>query len=53
VALGAARQAAWVLSGAVEPPAWSRVGEARYEGTLDETVRARYAQARGSYLGRV
>jgi len=53
VALGAARQAAWVLGGAVEPPTWVRTNEEHYEGVLDTGARARYAQARGSYLGRV
>src|SRR5665647_1087833 len=53
VALGAARQAAWVLGGAVEPPTWVRTNEEHYEGVLDTAARARYAQARGSYLGRV
>ena len=52
VALGAARQAAWVLSGAVEPPAWARADEEHYEGALDEAVRTRYVQARDSYLAR-
>jgi xylulokinase len=52
VALGAARQAAWVLSGTVEPPAWARADEEHYEGALDDTVRARYADARDSFLER-
>jgi xylulokinase len=52
VALGAARQAAWVLSGAAEPPAWPRADEEHYEGALDEAVRARFADARHSYLAR-
>jgi len=52
VALGAARQAAWVLSGTVEPPAWARADEEHYEGALDGTVRARYADARDSFLAR-
>jgi xylulokinase len=53
VALGAARQAAWVLSGADEPPAWVRADEEHYEGALDEAVRARYAEARDSFLARL
>jgi xylulokinase len=53
VALGAARQAAWVLSGAALPPAWLRAGEEHYEGALDEAVGARYAEARDSYLERL
>jgi xylulokinase len=52
VALGAARQAAWVLSGSVEPPAWLRADEEHYEGALDPAVHARYAEARGSFLPR-
>ncbi len=50
VALGAARQAAWVLGGADEPPTWAVPEQARYAGTLDEGLRARYADARTSYL---
>jgi xylulokinase len=50
VALGAARQAAWVLSSAAEPPTWAVPEQARYAGTLDEGLRARYADARTSYL---
>jgi xylulokinase len=46
VADGAARQAAWVLSGAAEPPAW-RIGTTQtYEGDADPTVRDRYAEVR-------
>jgi xylulokinase len=52
VALGAARQAAWVLSGAAEPPAWVRADEEHYEGDLDDAAHARYAQARDSFLAR-
>jgi xylulokinase len=48
VAIGAARQAAWVLSGDAEPPVWS-VG--RFESTVYEAdptpqVRTRYAEVR-------
>jgi xylulokinase len=49
VADGAARQAAWVLSGADEPPAWSSAGARVVEaGPADDgaAVRARYAQVR-------
>jgi xylulokinase len=53
VALGAARQAAWVLSGDAEPPRWARADEEHYEGALDEAVGARYAEARDSYLERL
>jgi xylulokinase len=54
VADGAARQAAWVLSGASAAPAWApdagQAGRAaaaeRYEAAPQPAVRARYAQAR-------
>jgi len=51
VALGAARQAAWVLSGATTPPAWraetSSVIDTGEEGA-GAAVRARYAAARSA-----
>lgn len=53
VALGAARQAAWVLSHADEPPTWAVAEQARYSGALDEGLRARYAEARTAYLNAV
>lgn len=53
VALGAARQAAWVLSRADEPPTWAVAEQARYSGALDEGLRARYAEARTAYLDAV
>jgi xylulokinase len=49
VALGAARQAAWVLDPGADPPAWSGGSEgwARCEPTGDgSAIRARYAEAR-------
>jgi xylulokinase len=46
VAEGAARQAAWVLSGAKEPPGWTREGVARYDADPTPSVRARYGEAR-------
>jgi xylulokinase len=46
VADGAARQAAWVLSGADEPPEWTRSDVQRLEAEPDADVRARYAEAR-------
>ena len=52
VADGAARQAAWVLSGAAEPPAWDRAGTQRYEADPVPAVRARYAEARELTLQR-
>lgn len=48
VAEGAARQAAWVWSGAAEPPQWPRTGTLTYDGGDDDIaaqVRGRYAQA--------
>ncbi|RLV48376.1 xylulokinase [Nocardioides mangrovicus] len=48
VALGAARQAAWALDGAAEPPTWPRVVRDRVEGTdpgWAADVRGRYAEA--------
>jgi len=52
VADGAARQAAWVLSGAAEPPTWERSGVETYEGAPDPSVRERYAVARDRVLDR-
>ncbi|NHC46278.1 xylulokinase [Motilibacter aurantiacus] len=46
VADGAARQAAWVLSGAAEAPAWERAGTETYEAEPTPFVRERYAEAR-------
>ena len=46
VADGAARQAAWVLSGAAEPPQWRVAGLKRFEAPPAGDVRGRYAQAR-------
>ena len=55
VADGAARQAAWVLSGGERPPPWAPAGAGpaarsgtseRYEAPPQPAVRARYAQAR-------
>ena len=46
VALGAARQAAWALSGLASPPEWPRPGGLLYEGVADHTVLARYASLR-------
>jgi xylulokinase len=55
VALGAARQAAWVLDPGGEPPSWTPDGggwtrcEPRHDGAV---VRARYAEARDLTLAR-
>ncbi len=46
VALGAARQAAWVLAGTPQPPAWPRRAGQRYRGTPQPEVRERYATLR-------
>ncbi|MEA2296035.1 MAG: xylulokinase [Solirubrobacteraceae bacterium] len=46
VADGAARQAAWVLSGADEPPDWGAGDVEHFEADPDPEVRARYAEAR-------
>jgi xylulokinase len=47
VADGAARQAAWVLSGQSDPPQWTDAGARTYEADPQPAVRARYAEARG------
>jgi xylulokinase len=53
VAAGAARQAAWVLSGEQEPPAWE-VGTAEVVDCRPApAIRARYAEARELTLKRV
>jgi xylulokinase len=46
VAVGAARQAAWVLSGAAAPPEWDLGAVARYDADPIPAVRARYAEVR-------
>jgi xylulokinase len=46
VALGAARQAAWVLSGGDEPPTWGSRPSRRIEAPEIPAVRAAYAEAR-------
>jgi xylulokinase len=46
VADGAARQAAWVLSGGDRPPDWALGRTARYEGDPVAPVRERYAEVR-------
>jgi xylulokinase len=47
VADGAARQAAWVLSGAGAPPEWDQPGLQEFESAPADAVRARYAEVRG------
>jgi xylulokinase len=46
VALGAARQAAWVLSGAPTPPVWPAPGTRTFEADPALATRARYAEVR-------
>lgn len=46
VALGAARQAAWALSGAAEPPRWQLTGTRVLEGEATPWVREPYARLR-------
>jgi len=46
VADGAARQAAWVLSGADAPPEWAAADTERFEAEPTPTVRERYAAVR-------
>lgn len=47
VAIGAARQAAWVLSGEPEPPAWPLTIEETLTGEPTPEVYAQYARYRG------
>lgn len=46
VALGAARQAAWVAAGTPEPPEWDLPDSSVYEGSAHPEVRERYAALR-------
>jgi xylulokinase len=46
VADGAARQAAWLLSGTAESPAWEGAAAETYEGEATPGLRERYAEAR-------
>jgi xylulokinase len=46
VALGAARQAAWALAGAPDPPAWPRQPAQRYESPAQPGIRERFAALR-------
>jgi xylulokinase len=46
VADGAARQAAWALSGAAEPPAWQTSPSERYEAPAEPLIREQYTTAR-------
>lgn len=55
VALGAARQAAWALSGESAPPVWERRLERTYQPTASaqwaRTVRRRFTEARTNIYG--
>ena len=46
VALGAARQAAWALSGAQSPPTWIRGESQVFTGTSTPHIRTKYARLR-------
>lgn len=53
VADGAARQAAWVLSGQDEPPSWAQASARLLEADPAPAVRERYAAARDRILDRL
>ncbi|MDR0285231.1 MAG: xylulose kinase [Propionibacteriaceae bacterium] len=46
VAVGAARQAAWVLAGGDTPPTWPIAGSTVYTGEFEAVVREQYAAVR-------
>jgi xylulokinase len=46
VALGAARQAAWVLAGTQDPPAWPRPPATQYTAPAQPALRERFAELR-------
>lgn len=54
VAAGAARQAAWVMSGSAEPPSWSEnvADSTRYESAVTAGLRERYLKASHLFLDR-
>ena len=52
VALGAARQAAWVLAQGPQPPVWQAGEVASYEADPVPAIRVRYAEARDKVLER-
>ncbi len=52
VADGAARQAAWALSGAADAPTWALADPATYEADATPKVRSRYAEARDLTVSR-
>ncbi|KSU65454.1 xylulokinase [Arthrobacter sp. NIO-1057] len=51
VALGAARQAAWALSGEDEPPVWNIAASTRYEAQERPEIYAHYASLRDATEG--
>lgn len=53
VADGAARQAAWLASGAAEAPDWTPADTEEYAADAVPAIRARYADARDHVLNRV
>jgi xylulokinase len=50
VADGAARQAAWALSGADNPPGWEIPGVVRFDGDVVPAIRERYAEVRSTIV---
>ena len=53
VADGAARQAAWALSGESAPPVWTTSAGRRYDRPVVPAIRARYTSARSRYVDRL
>lgn len=53
VADGAARQAAWALTGTPTAPTWELPGVVAYDGDAVPRIRERYAEARGAVLDAV
>ena len=51
VALGAARQAAWALSGTAGPPAWPARPATEYTGEPEPAVRQRHVALRDDTAG--
>ena len=51
VALGAARQAAWALSGEPNPPTWVRAPFTEFSGPAEPVVRRQYNALRDATLG--
>ncbi len=51
VALGAARQAAWALSGAATPPVWAAAASSTFEADPTPAVREQYGRLRDATLG--